>query len=166
MRPDPRSLALATLLLAAGACEGPGLGGAPLAVGPLDVFAREVEPVLETRCAQGGCHGRADRPFSLYAPGQLRADARRLHLAEPLSVGEVATNARRVAALAVPGAPDDSPALRKPLALAAGGAYHGGGDVFVDRTDPGYRALRSWLLSCEEAEAQRGDAGAADAGAP
>lgn len=166
MRPDAWRLALAVFLLAAPACEGPGLASAPLAVGPLDVFAREVEPVLEDRCAQGGCHGRADRPFSLYAPGQLRADPRRLHLAEPLTEGELATNARRVAALAVPGTPDESPALRKPLALAAGGAYHGGGDVFVDRTDPGYRVLRSWLLSCDEAEAQRGDAGASDAGAP
>jgi hypothetical protein len=160
MRRDAWRIALAAGLLAGAACEGPGLASTPLAVGPLDDFAHEVEPVLEARCAQGGCHGRADRPFSLYAPGQLRADPRRTHLAEPLTEGEVAVNARRIAALAVPGSTDDSPALRKPLALSAGGSYHGGGDVFVDRTDPGYRALRSWLLACERG----GDAGAPDAG--
>jgi len=137
--------------LALGACEGPGLEARPISVGPMDVFATEVEPVLESRCAQGGCHGRGDRPFVLCAPGGLRLGAARLHLAGPLDRTEVEINARRLAVLADPFDSERSVALRKPLAIDAGGLHHGGGEVFVDRTDPGYRTLLRWLDACRPA---------------
>ncbi len=136
------------LPLVLGACVGPGLDARPITVGPMDVFVGEVEPVLEARCAQGGCHGRGDRPFVLFAPGALRLDPTRLHLAEPLDQAELEINARRLAVLADPSDPERSVALRKPLAIDAGGLHHGGGEVFVDRTDPGYRTLRRWLEAC------------------
>lgn len=151
-RDATRARLVATLALTAlvglGACEGPGLDPRPISLGPMDVFASDVEPVLETRCAQGGCHGRADRPFVLFAPGAHRLDPSRLHLAEALDPIEVETNARRLAVLADPAVPERSLALRKPLAVSAGGVHHGGGDVFPDRSDPGYLALRRWLRSC------------------
>lgn len=147
VRPDARA-ALLAVALALGGCAGPALDPRPVALGPIDVFAAEVEPVLEARCAQGGCHGRGDRPFVLFAPGAHRLDPARLHLAEPLDLQEVEINARRLAVLAEARDPDRSLALRKPLALAAGGLHHGGGDVFVDRTDPGYRSIRRWLIAC------------------
>jgi len=40
--------------------------------------------------------------------------------------------------------------LLKPLAVAAGGAAHGGGDVFPNTSDPSYRLILQWL---EEGEA-------------
>ncbi len=130
-----RSLGALVAVLALAGCEGPGLGAGALALGPLDVYAWEVEPVLEARCAQGGCHGRPDRPFVLFAPGVYRADPARTYLAEALSPAEIELNARRVAALAVPSDPESSLALRKPLSIEGGGVYHGGGDVFADRTE-------------------------------
>lgn len=129
-------------------CTGPSPQPRIVDVGPLEAFASGVEPMLEERCAQGGCHGRPDRPFTLYAPGAYRRDPAQTSLALPLDADEVATNALRVAALADASDADASIALRKPLAVDAGGAHHGGGDVFVDRTDAGYRVLRDWLLSC------------------
>jgi hypothetical protein len=150
-----RAIATLALLLSistSAACEGPAIVTHGVVVGPLDRFEVAVEPVLEQRCAQGGCHGRADRPFTLYAPGAYRADPSRVNLAEPLEAEELATNALRVAALASSTDPEASLVLRKPLALSAGGLHHGGGDVFVDRTDRDYRAIRDWLASCAPAE--------------
>jgi hypothetical protein len=152
-RLTPRTaLALAALLPWAAACDENAFVTSSVVVGPLDRFSASIEPALELRCAQGGCHGRADRPFTLYAPGAYRMDPSRTNLAEPLTDAEVATNALRVAALASSGDPEGSIVLRKPLAIAAGGLHHGGGDVFLDRTDRDYLALREWLASCAPAE--------------
>lgn len=141
----PLALALAG---SAAACEGPSPGGRRLVVGPLDEFERSVEPVLAARCAQGGCHGRPDRPLSFFSPGVHRADASRTHLDERLTRAEIEANAASLAALAQAAPAEASLALRKPLAAAAGGVYHGGGDVFVDDNDADYRAMLRWLRAC------------------
>ncbi len=143
---DARLVSLLALALLS-ACTGPEAGGEPLGVGPMEVFAAEVEPVLEERCASGGCHGRAERPLCLYAPGQHRADPARLYLDEPLTDAEVEHNARRLAAFAHGVSGADSLALRKPLAREEGGCWHGGGDVFSSETDPGYRIVERWLAT-------------------
>jgi hypothetical protein len=160
--PGQRGALLALVAILGAGCRGPSTGERPIPLGPLDVFAAQVEPVLEARCAQGGCHGRADRPFVLFAPGQHRADPQRTHLAEPLTEAELLVNAQRLAVLAVEGAPERSLALRKPLSIGAGGLYHGGGDVFVDTTDAGYRVMARWLAACTPLDA----GGGADGGLP
>jgi hypothetical protein len=126
-------------------CVGPGDETDPLLVSSVEAFAEHVQPELGARCASGGCHGVAMRPLALYAPGALRADPLRLHLDEPLTWTELENNAARVAAFAHGQTVTESLVLRKPLAVIAGGCYHGGGDVFADRQDPGYEVLRSWL---------------------
>lgn len=133
---------------------GPGAGVRELAIGPMDEFVRAVAPVLDGRCAQGGCHGRPDRPFVLFAPGVYRLDASRTHLAEDLTPQEHELNATRVAAWADADRPDESLVLSKPL---AGGAFHGGGEVFAGETDPDYVVLRDWIRTCSVGR---------DAGAP
>lgn len=138
-----RSLVLAIALLTS-SC-GPAVGSEPLPMGDLASFEREVEPHLVERCASGGCHGRAERPLSLYAPGAYRDDPSRLFLDEPLTRAELEENARRVSAFALTEHARDSLVVRKPLALAAGGVWHGGGDVFLDDTDPACGALVRWL---------------------
>lgn len=127
------------------ACTGPTPRHDPLLVGELEQFAGEVEPVLESRCASGGCHGREERPLALYAPGQYRQDPSRTYLDEPLTPAELSSNAQRLAAFAHGVAAADALAVRKPLAIDSGGCWHGGGDVFRDTTDPGYRAIARWL---------------------
>jgi hypothetical protein len=40
--------------------------------------------------------------------------------------------------------------LLKPLAPAAGGVVHGGGDIFADSLDADYRTLRAWIAGAKE----------------
>jgi len=152
-----RAIGLATcaLLLLCAGCDGPGPDPRPWPVGDLEAFEQRVMPHLAERCASGGCHGDPDRPLSLYAPGAHRADPRRLHLDEPLTQEELVENARRVRAFALTAPVRDTLIVRKPLAPAAGGLWHGGGDVFADERDPGCRELVRWLRT-----AQRVDGGA------
>lgn len=155
MRPDavPGSGVVAcALILVAAACNGPSAGRVPMRTASLEAFAADVEPHIEVRCAQGGCHGRPERPLSLYAPGQQRLDPDRLYMDEPLTDEEVAENARRILAFAQEPEADRTLALRKPLTEEAGGCWHGGGDIFPDTFDPAYLALRSWLADARVAD--------------
>ena len=124
---------------------GPDLATVPLEVGDVGFFAARVEPHLEARCGSAGCHGRPDRPFSMYAPGQHRRDPGRTWLDEPLELDEVEENARRTAAFGTGDDPNETLIVRKPLSLEEGGLWHGGGDVFGARNDEGCRALTAWL---------------------
>jgi hypothetical protein len=142
---DAVMAALAATLWVAG-CAGPDNATVGLRMGSLESFIEDVAWHVEQRCAQGGCHGRPERLFSLYAPGIHRADPDRRYLDEPLSVEELAENARSVAAFAQVADPRRSLLLCKPLAREEGGCWHLGGDNFEDRTDPAYRALLSWML--------------------
>lgn len=144
MRSDRAAVVAACGVVLAG-CVGPVGDEEPLEVGSIEMYAAEVQPVVTERCASGGCHGRADRMLSLYAPGQLRMDPARTYLDEPLSDDELWVNAERLAAFAHGEDGADSLALRKPLAEEAGGCFHEGGDVFRTTTDPGYRLMERWL---------------------
>lgn len=93
-----------------------------------DRFVAEVQPVLAAHCAASSCHGAPLADFHI-ACGSDEAERRwnyfitLQHLADP---------------------PDRSELLRRPLAIARGGAFHGGGDTFLTTDDPGYRALLAW----------------------
>lgn len=140
------------MLVALGACAVDPPAPVPMPDGDLAVFAAEAQPVLDRACADPGCHGNAERPLALYSPGRRRADPVRTFLDEPLDDAELLANARAVAAFALDpmldGAPlDECLVLRKPLAVAAGGAGHEGGAVFDGRDDDGYLGLRAFLTT-------------------
>lgn len=145
MRGAGIQLLAAAMLAGLGACAGPEETVSPLEVGPLASYAAEVQPRVAERCASGGCHGRPDRRLSLFAPGQYRADASQLHLGGPLTANELGENARRLAAFAHGTDARGSELFCKPLAVGAGGCAHGGGDIFVDWTDPACLAIERWL---------------------
>jgi hypothetical protein len=123
--------------------------GTPVPRGDRATFEANVQPVVDASCADPSCHGRPDRPLSLFSPRQYRADPSRTYLDEPLTDAELDANAREVAAFLVGVAVDDSLVLRKPLALAQGGCRHVGGEVFPATSDRRYRAIRSWLSATE-----------------
>jgi hypothetical protein len=140
----------AVWLLGLAACAVDPPDALPLPAGDLAVFATEAQPVLDRSCADGTCHGRADRPFAIYSPGRRRADPARTFLDEPLTDEELAANARSVDALALDPLLDGEPidacrVLCKPLAVAAGGCGHVGGAIFDGRDDRGYRGVRAYL---------------------
>ena len=161
--PAPRA-ARASLLVGALAAAGCWLGLAPgcaypsiedeaLPIGPRDAFVTEVQPVLDERCASAGCHGLEARPLALYSAGMFRADPEMLHMDEPLTDAELYANALSVAAFALEEAQGECVLLCKPLSMRHGGCYHGGGEIFADRTDPGYRVIEAWL---EQGRAEAG----------
>jgi hypothetical protein len=134
--------ACALSLLAA--CSAPALERVRLPDLDRAVFEREVQPILASQCANPTCHGRPERPLSLFAPGRFRRVPEELHLPGPLTPEELDHNYRASVALAADPAPgDDALLARKPL--AGGGLYHGGGAVFDGPTDRSYRTLRAWM---------------------
>lgn len=132
------------LSLTVGAClQNP---DAPGDVPALDsaLFAREVAPVLERRCASLACHGSERRRLRVYAIGSLRRDARRQHLVEPLTDDERAANETSARAFAAGVfAAHESLLVTKATARV----YHQGGAVFERTDDPECDALLRWLRS-------------------
>ncbi|MCC6876171.1 MAG: hypothetical protein IT378_17820 [Sandaracinaceae bacterium] len=119
----------------------------------LEVYERSVQPHVAERCGSGGCHGREERPLALYTPGAYRADPARVFLDEPLTAWELRENARRLSAMALGVRAERSVVVLKPLALEAGGLWHGGGDVFTELDDPACRVLSAWLDARTSADA-------------
>ncbi|MET0340909.1 MAG: hypothetical protein ABW252_07900 [Polyangiales bacterium] len=137
-----------TLLSLAPACvEG---DGGPLRVPApsQDMFVAAVYPVLLRDCGSPDCHGTHERFFQVFGPGRTRLDPAAKPL-DPPSLDELGLSyARARSMLASP----DLLLLRKPLAIAQGGAGHEGDDawnqaVYRTRTDPGYLALDAWMRS-------------------
>jgi hypothetical protein len=135
---------LALALLAAAACSDVG-ADKPVPLGALDeeAYARDVHPILEARCATLDCHGVDDRPLRLYAETGLRArdDLRD----QPIEPAELAADVRAIASIDPGAGPADSLFFRKPLAEAAGGVAHEGGDVWTRRDDPQLLCVLAWL---------------------
>ena len=112
--------------------------------------------IVKRRCATLDCHGDPGRPLRIYSETGLRALGRDRAL--PLDAAEIAANVESIVAVD-PGAPDADHhrLVLEPLAPSAGGMHHVGGDVWLDRSDPGYVCLREWLAgrspgtSCEVA---------------
>ncbi len=141
-----------TFATAPGCIVGPG-DAVPLPLGDPDVFADDVQPVIEVGCANPSCHGSADRPLETFARFQHRLDPSRVHLDEPLSAGARTLNQVAAAAFLVGyDDPERSPLLTKPLAPTAGGADHAGGVIFGDPWEPGYTALHGWAADALEGQ--------------
>lgn len=97
-----------------------------------DEFALSVEPVLTQHgCDAGGdCHG-----------GGIRGT---LELS-PSGAKNTRFDFDQVSLQVSPDSPDSSRILTKPLAITAGGVPHGV-KVFDSVDDPGYQAIRQWIL--------------------
>lgn len=137
----------AALVLAAAVigCGGPPPGEEAVNRPSFERFELEVQPILELGCANPSCHGRPERPLSIYAPLRHRADPSRTHLAEPLTADELLQNYSVSRVLGSGGASADETLLvRKPLAEHAA-TYHGGGAVFDGAADERHRTLRAWV---------------------
>jgi hypothetical protein len=108
-----------------------------------DSYARDIQPIFEARCGTLDCHGVAGRPLRLYAETGLRArdDLRDL----PMTNDELLANVRAVEAIDPGSAFDEGMMLRKPLAEAAGGVAHEGGDVWQERDEPQASCVIAWL---------------------
>jgi hypothetical protein len=128
----------------------------PLPAGDPEAFAAAVQPVLDARCSDPSCHGRPERPLSIYSPLRYRMDPARRFLSEPLTAAELLANQRSVEAFALASREAGQAASAclvacKPLAAAAGGCGHDGGAIFASRDDREYRALEGWLATLMEA---------------
>lgn len=121
------------------------LADEPQHVGPMDVFASQLQPQLATRCASAACHGRTDRPLALFSPGAYRMDASRQFLDESLTAEELSINAYQTMAFASGDTAASSLIVTKPLSTENGGTSHGGGTVFGNTDDALYLALVDWI---------------------
>lgn len=120
-------------------------------------FESDVQPILGERCGNPSCHGRADRPFSIYSAGRYRADPDRTFFDEPLTPEELTRDFARACGFAVGiRAPEDCLLLTKPLAVRAGGVGHLGGDVWSDRRETEYRVVETWLATARARTAEDG----------
>jgi hypothetical protein len=104
----------------------PAIAAAEVTLDQLDVVAygESVHPVVEAHCATLDCHGLAGRPLRLYAETGLRLRDELRDTA--LTDEEIALDVASFAAVDPPHlGTRDHLALRKGLAVAAGGIHHG-----------------------------------------
>jgi hypothetical protein len=114
-------------------------------------FTMSVYPILLRDCAFYACHGSSDRFLQVFGPGRGRLSAATRPL-DPELDAEIIHSYDRARSLIDPNDPDQSLLLRKPLEVSAGGEGHQGADdlgrnVYQDKTDPSFVALRHWVLS-------------------
>lgn len=94
-----------------------------------DAFVQIVQPVLDRHgCTAGNCHGAPQSDF--YITCGTDDDQKAFNFSQAWSF--------------VNSPVDDSQLLKIPLAVAAGGHGHTGGDQFSDADDTDYKAVRSW----------------------
>lgn len=137
------ALALAATLLG---CETAATDGTqPLLpkamVADRQAFAAEAAPLLETRCGDAMCHGRADRPYALFAAGARRIVAADTFMKTPLTAAEVDANYWSTMGFVDAAQPRATTLVQK----AIGHLGHGGGPVFAAPSDPECVALTNWL---------------------
>jgi hypothetical protein len=137
----------ATLAFLGGGC-GQVQPGEEEAIGQLDqtMFATTIQPIFDARgCSQAGCHYRdKSNPNSGGPGGSFRIfDCS----GNSCSAEQLLANQDSAAGMVNLANPTSSKLLTKPLALAAGGVQHLGGDIFVSTADPDYAAILGWIQS-------------------
>lgn len=141
--------ALACVAVLAG-CAGPSATETdPLPMADAAYYEAHVQVVVGYGCGSLDCHGDPGRPLRLYARDglRLRAELR----GEELTAEEAALNAQAFLGIdPAPSAIDAHVALLKPLAEAAGGLPHVGGDVWESRDDDAYRCVYGWLAGAPD----------------
>jgi hypothetical protein len=150
----PRRLHALSCCLALACLSACGVDPAPLRVASPDLnrFANEAYPVLLRDCGFPACHGASARFFRVYGPGRSRfMPAMNADPGDPATIDEINQSYDRTRSMIDARNPVRSLLLRKPLASAAGGAGHKGEDllgrnVYATTNEPGYQALRAWVL--------------------
>lgn len=118
-------------------------------------FRDVVYPILLADCAFPACHGDVRRPFHLFGPGRTRLLPETLAY-DPATPEELATSFERARSMLLgPDGVRRAPLLRKPLAVAAGGAGHEGDDPwgaspFATKQDPRFEAIFFWATAAED----------------
>jgi len=109
-----------------------------------DSFKATIQPILDQRgCSQTGCHYRDKANPANGGPG---GSFRVFNCAnDPCSEDEVRSNYDSASGMSNLSNPAGSKLLLKPLAVAAGGIQHLGGDIFLNTTDPDYLAILGWI---------------------
>jgi hypothetical protein len=115
------------------------------------LFQSDVVPVLLRDCAFPTCHGSSQRFFRVWGPGRTRLDPTTREF-DPLTPNEAIQSYQLAVSMVDANAPSRSLLLRKPLAVAAGGARHLGEDKFgrnLYRTvnASGYLTIARWVLA-------------------
>ena len=141
------TLALACHLAVCG-CE-TASGTAPLVaagvVADRAVFGSAIGPLLAKKCGDAGCHGRAERPFALFATGARRSDPAATFRKTALTSAEVDANYAATLGFADATDPRQTTLLRKSVGLLG----HRGGPTFEAFSDPAARAIAAWLTGQE-----------------
>jgi hypothetical protein len=118
------------------------------------LFQRDVYPVLLRDCAFAACHGAPERFFRVWGPGRTRL-ATGTGVPEPFDLptgAELSTSYSLALSMIDDAHPEQSLLMRKPLAVAAGGAGHlgvdgYGRDVYRTTEDNGFLALASFVYA-------------------
>jgi hypothetical protein len=100
----------------------------PLDQASFSEFVADVQSVLVRRCAGSSCHGSHQADLFLTCGDDAREQRWNYWAATRYLNAQAVT----------------SELLRRPLALAAGGSYHEGGDIIADTADVDYRAILKW----------------------
>ena len=147
-----RRLGLCAVLGTLGACADPG-EGVHVADREFPEFQR-IYPILLRDCGFSTCHGSEDRFFKVWGPGRARLDSETAAF-DPTTGNEASASFTIALSMLDDEHPERSLLLRKPLAVEAGGAPHGGVDRFgrdIYRTanDAGYLAIARWVFEAME----------------
>jgi len=133
------------------ACVGDVQDRSPLSSPDRQVFDAQVWPILVRDCGFSACHGDPSRFFRVLGPGHERLDPE-MRLSEPVTDAELQLSYERARSMIDPDDPAMSLLVRKPLAVAAGGAGHEGTDsfgrdVYRRPDDPSYVVLFQWVTA-------------------
>jgi hypothetical protein len=149
-------LSIGLLLLCCACAKQPPAGS--VAKREFPSFQREVYPVLLRDCAFPSCHGGPQRFLRVWGPGRVRLPSSKgtPGAVDLPSVDEISATYSLALSMIDDRDPAHSPLLRKPLAVAAGGAGHRGvdkygRDVYRTAQDSGYLTLARWVLSAAPA---------------
>lgn len=113
------------------------------------LFDAEVWPILVRDCGFNECHGGSPRFFRVVGPGHERLDPA-TKLTAPVTEAELQLSYDRARSMLDADEPSQSPLLRKPLAVEAGGSGHEGTDsfgrnVYPSAEDPSFQTLVRWV---------------------
>jgi len=113
------------------------------------VFDTEVWPILVRDCGFNECHGGAPRFFRVVGPGHERLDPA-TKLTALVTEAELQLSYDRARSMLDSDEPSQSPLLRKPLSVEAGGSGHEGTDsfgrnVYRSAEDPSFQTLVRWV---------------------
>lgn len=124
---------------------------------PYADFQNTPYAVLLRDCGFPACHGTDERFFRVYGPGRLRlSGSLETEATGQPTLDEISQTHLSAGAMIDPDDLDNSPLLRKPLSVAAGGSGHQGvdgfgRDVYRSKEAAGYLVLREWIRMLQPA---------------